>query len=348
MAVVWSWAFGSEGKSPMETYLGFEYINGGGTQAPFTGADNVYSYASYPGTKYSWGTSAVRGFRFPSTVAAPGAGTVAVALKAKTTWYANQSSPLLLVEGVSDPTDMLALMYVSNAATSTIAMYVDSTLVGTISLTLDDWHYVAISYDFGVTTPNTATATFFVNGAQVATGSDSSGPTGTETKVRITSGGFSNTLGLVAQCISYDTGTSQADAAAPIFVTRVTPNADTSDVGTWSPASGGTNQVTVTAGAYNNATYAQEATPSSGDNVVTEVNNLATQLGLTPGIVRAGTNHTYSSGTNLQAFASIRDSGGAYTNGATVTPDQNDTTYAYGTSTGLTGSSTINVKYEVV
>ena len=348
MAVVWSWAFGSEGKSPMETYLGFEYINGGGTQAPFTGADNVYSYASYPGTKYSWGTSALRGFRFPSAVEAPGAGRVAVAIKAKTTWYSNQASPLLKIEGINDPGDMFANMYVSNAGTSTISMFVDNTLVGTTTLSLDDWHYVAVSYDFGVTTPNTATATFFVDGSQVATGSDSSGPTGTETKVRITTGGFSNTLGLVAQCVVYDTGTSEADASAPIFVTRVAPNADTSDVGTWSPASGGTNQVAVTAGAYNNATSTVDAAPSSGDNVVTEVNNLSTQLGLTPGIVRGGTNHTYSSGTNLQAFASIRDSGGAYTNGATVTPDSADTTYAYGTSTALTGSSTINVKYEVV
>ena len=347
MAVVWSWAFGSEGKSPMETYLGFEYINGGGTQAPYTGADNVYSYASYPGTKYSWGTSALRAFRFPA-VAAPGAGRVAVAVKAKTTWYSNSSASLLKLEGLNDPGDMFAYMYISSSITGAVACYVDNTLVGTTSLTLDDWHYLAISYDFGVTTPNSATATFFVNGAQVATGSDSSGPTGTETQVRITSGGFSNTLGLVAQCISYDTGTSEADAAAPIFVTRLAPNDDTSEVGTWTTSSGATN-IGVTAGTYDNATYTQEATPSSGDNVVTEVNNLATQLGLTPGVVRGGTNHTYSSGTNLQAFASIRDSGGSYTNGATVTPDSADTTYAYATaSSGLTGASTINVKYEVV
>jgi hypothetical protein len=331
----------------METYLGFEYINGGGTQAPFTGADNVYSYASYPSTKYSWGTSALRGFRFPSAVAAPGAGRVAVAVKAKTTWYANQAFPLLKIEGINDPGDMFANMYVSNAATSTITMYVDDAFAGTTTLTLDDWHYVAISYDFGVTTPNTATATFFVDGSQVATGSDNVGPTGTETKVRITSGGFSDTLGLVAQCVVYDTGTSEADAAAPIFVSRLAPNADTSTTGTWTPFGGATN-IGVTAGTYDNATYTQEATPSSGDNVVTEVNNLATQLGLTPGVVRGGTNHTYSSGTNLQAFASIRDSGGSYTDGATVTPDEADTTYAYATSTGLTGSSTINVKYEVV
>jgi hypothetical protein len=348
MAVVWSWAFGSEGKSPMETYLGFEYINGGGTQAPFTGADNVYSYASYPGTKYSWGTSALRGFRFPAAVAAPGAGRVAAAIKAKTTWYSNTSSPLLKTEGVNDPADMLAYMYISSSITGAVACYVDNTLVGTTSLTLDDWHYVAISYDFGVTTPNSATATFFVNGTQVATGSDSSGPTGTETQVRITSGGFSNTLGLVAQCISYDTGTSEADAAAPIFVSRLEPNADTSTVGVWSPSTGATN-IGVTAGAYNNATYTQEATPSSGDNVVTEVNNLATQLGVVSSSVVSATGHSYSTGTGVTAFCSARDSGSSYSDGDAVTPDASDVTYAYASAnTGLTGSSTINVKYEIV
>ena len=345
MAVVWSWAFGSEGRSILLTYMGFVFPKSFAVQAAYTGADNVYSYASYPGTKYSWGTTSERTIVFPGIL--PGAGRAAAAVKAKTTWDSDLNSVLIKVKGVTDPGDMQAYMWIDDATTGVVGCIIDDFEAGTALLTLENWHYLCISYDFGVTTPGTATATFFIDGIQVATGSDSTGPTGTETQAKIESGGFSDTLALTAQVIGYDTGTSEADAATPVFVTRVAPSADTSDVGTWSPASGGTNQVAVTAGNYDNATYTQEATPSSGDNVVTQA-VLATELGLTPGIVRGGTNHTYSSGTNLQAFASIRDSGGAYTNGATVTPDQADTTYAYGTSTGLTGASTINVKYEVV
>ncbi len=344
MAVVWSWAFGSEGRSILLTYMGFVFPKSFAVQAAYTGADNVYSYASYPGTKYSWGTTSERTIVFPGIL--PGAGRAAAAVKAKTTWDSDFNSVLIKVKGVADPGDMQAFMMIKNASTGVVSCIVDDFEAGTSLLTLENWHYLCISYDFGVTTPGTATATFFIDGIQVATGSDSTGPTGTETQAKIESGGFSDTLALTAQVIGYDTGTSEADAATPVFVTRVAPSADTSTVGTWAPSTGATN-IGVTAGTYDNATYTQEATPSSGDNVVTQA-VLATELGLTPGIVRGGTNHTFSSGTNLQAFASIRDSGGAYTDGATVTPDQADTTYAYSTSTGLTGSSTINVKYEVV
>ena len=258
------------------------------------------------------------------------------------------NSSLLKVMGVADPGDHLAFMYISNTATSVVSCFVDNTLAGTTTLTLDNWHYVCISYDFGVTTPGTAVGTFFVDGTQVATASDNFGPGGTESGAKAESGGFSNTLALTAQVVAYDTGTSEADAAAPIFVSRLAPNADTSEVGSWTPSTGSTN-IGVTAGTFDNATYTAESAPSASDNVVTEVNNLAAQLGLTPGVVRGGTVHSYSSGTNLRARAGIKDSGaGSFSNGSTVTPDENDTTYAYATSTGLTGSSTINVKYEVV
>jgi len=344
MAVLWSWAFGSEGKSPLSAALGFRFGVGGGTQAAYTVVDNVYSYASFPGTKYSWGTSAARNIIFPHV--APTAGRISAAIKAKTSWRGGYN--LLRVSGNANSGDVQVFFQVSNSAASAITCYVDNQIAATITLTLDDWHYLCISYDFGAASVNTVTGTFFVDGAQVATGSATKTTTGV-TGAIYESGGFSNTLGLTAQVIAYDTGTSEVDASTPRFVSRLAPNSDTSDAGVWSPASGGTNQVAVTAGAYNNATSVVDAAPGLGDNVVTEINNLSTQLGLTPGLVLGATNHTYSSGTNIRAKASIRDSGGSYVDGVIVTPDENDTTYAYSTvSSGLTGSSTINVKYEVV
>jgi len=347
MAVVWSWAFGNETKTDLESFMAFQFPVGGGTQAPQTGTGDVYTYAAFPGTKYSWGTSSNRLLIAPTINL--GAGRVAVAVKAQTDWYGGTGAPLLQVTGIADPNDMVAYMYVSNASTGAISCYVDNTFAGTTSVTVSNWHYLCISFDFGVTTPNSATATFFVDGTQVATGTDSSGPTGTETQVQIKNGGFAGygNLALTAQIIAYSDATSEADAATPKFVSRLAPNADTSTTGTWTPSSGATN-VGVTAGTYDNAEYTLETTPSSGDQVITEVNNLATQLGVTPGIVAGATNHTYSSGTNLQAFASVKDSTGVFVDGATVTPDQADTTYAYATTTAVTGSSIINVKYEVV
>lgn len=343
MAVVWSWAFGNETKATLEDYMGFYFPRTGGTQAPATGATNVYSYASFPGTKYSWQTSSERSITFPGEM--PGAGRVAGAVKYTGGTWNYSSGPLLEIRGTVDPNDMWAYIYFSS--TGVASAIVDNTFSGTVSIPANDWVYLMIDYD--MTVNNQVTASFYKDGALFAgPTTDASGPGAAETAAKISSGGFGSSNGLTAQVIGYDTGTTAAQAATPYFVTRLEPNDDTSETGVWTPSTGSTN-VGVTAGAYDNATYTQEATPSSGDDVVTEVNNLTTQLGVTAGLVLGATNHTYSSGTNIQAFASVRDSGATYTNGATVVPDQNDTTYAYATTTfGLSGTSTINVKYEVV
>ena len=340
MAVVWSWAFGAETHTEL-ALMGWSGVNN--QTVPTTGAGKVYTYASFPGTKYSLETR--EGYVVQAPPILPNIGSFATAFKGQTSY--DNGGVALEVRGIDGPYTNKIDMYVTNEGAGTFTARIDGTVVGTVTLPVGDWHYVSITYDMSTTTTS---ASFYANGTLFASGTDTS-YTFAHSGVLLRAGGLGHYLpegSLHAQFIAYDSGTSAADAATPIFVSRLTPNADTSTVGTWTPSTGATN-IGVTAGdPFDNATYTQEATPSSGDNVVTEVNNLSTQLGLTPGVVRGGTAHTYSSGTNLTAFASIRDSGGAYSDGATVTPDESDTTYGYSTSTGLTGSSTINLKYEVV
>ena len=337
MAVVWSWAFGAETHTEL-TLMGWGGMST--NTVPTTGTGKVYTYASFPGTKYS--LELRQGYTVTAPPLLPSIGSVATAFRAPTTYSTN--SVLSIVGNVDGDNIQI---YCLNTTTGTFGGYVNNTLAGTVTLPVGDWHYISFTYDMSTTTYS---AEFFANGVSFGSAT-STYYTNAQTGVNVRTEGVGNYLpngGLVAQFIAYDSGTSAADAATPIFVSRLTPNADTSTVGTWAPSTGATN-IGVTAGnPLDNATYTQEATPSSGDNVVTEVNNLSLQLGLTPGVVRGGTAHTYSSGTNLQAFASIRDSAGAYSDGATVTPDESDTTYGYSTSTSLTGSSTINLKYEVV
>jgi len=338
MAVVWSWAFGAETHTEL-ALMGWSGVSN--QTVPTTGTGKVYTYASFPGTKYS--LELRQGYTVTAPPLLPSIGSVATAFRAPTSY--DQNSNALDIAGNVDG-DRIQI-YCSNSGSGTFTAKVNGTVAGTVTLPVGNWHYISFTYDMSTTTYS---AEFFANGASFGSTTNSS-YTIAQTGVSVRIQGVGNYLpngSLHGQIIGYDSGTSAADAATPIFVSRLQPNSDTSTVGTWAPSTGATN-IGVTAGdPFDNLTFTQEATPSSGDNVVTEVNNLAAQLGLTPGIVRGGTAHTYSSGTNLAAFASIRDSGGAYTDGATVTPDEADTTYAYATSTGLTGSSTINVKYEVV
>jgi len=343
MAVSWSWAFGLEDVATLED-MGWFYHATGSTREPQTGADKVYSYPAFPGTKYSWASGAVRGFNFP-TAPFVSIGSVAVAVKADTSWYQSNAIPIIAVmEGAGTRG---CRVYCSNTLANTITCIVGDVIAGTFTLTPDDWHYISINYDISTIIWD---ATFWANGVQVASGSNSGRNANTTGHYR--TGGFSNTLALNAQVIVYDSGTTASDAAAPIFCTRVTPNADdlVQTVGTWAPSTGSDNFAVTNENPFDETTYTRETTPSSGDAVVTEATNLVTQLGITSSSVLGATNHTYSVGTGVTAFAGCRDSGEAsFTTGTTIAPDAGDTTYAYATATaGLTGTSTIECQYKIV
>ncbi len=341
MAVTWSWAFGSETLAVLTGKMGFTSPVGGGTQQANSAAGNTYTYASFPGTKYSWQTSANRSLDTPGS-AFQANGTVAMALRANTDWYTGSGAPLIQIETGSGKD---IIMYATvGGGTATISCYINGVVKGTFTLTANDWHYLAINYNVS---GGTWSASFWLDGVQQVTSTE--GATA-ETTGFYRSGGFSNSAeALCGQIVVYDSATAAATAAAPIFVTRVAPNADTSEVGTWTPSTGATN-IGVTAGdPLDVTTYTQEAAPSSADNVVTEVNNLAAQLGASAaGAAISATNHTYSSGTGVVVNASTGVSG-SYVTGGNVTPNAADTTYAFGTkSSGMTGTPTIQCKYTVV
>ena len=341
MAVVWSWAFGAEDQTVLAE-MGFNSINGF-PAAPTSAVGETYTYPAYPGTKYSWETGGFRWLEYPIQ-ATEITGSVAVAIKALGNWYSNNTAGSGLIN-LTTGSGRRVYCYCSNTGLGTISCFVDNVLAGTFAATAGDWHYISMTYD--VSTVNW-TASFWKDGVQVATGTSVEVA---ETVVRYSNGSFGNASGVSAQIIVYDSATSAADAATPIFCTRVPPNFDGPTTGTWVPTGGpATNFAATNSNPFDPTTYTEETTPNSGDQVNTGANNLAVQLGLTPGLVLGATNHTYSIGTAVQAFASCRDSGEAsFTDGATITPDAGDTTYGFATAvTGLTGASTIECKYEIV
>ena len=342
MAVTWSWAFGSETLAVLTGKMEYVSPTGGGTQQPTSAAGDTYTYASFPGTKYSWSTTYGRSLNTPGG-AFQANGTVAMALKSNTDWYASANAPLIHIETGSGKE--IVMRPSVGGGVATVSCYIHGTLAGTFTLAANDWHYLAINYNVSGATWN---ASFWADGVQKATGTGISASA--ETTGYYRTGGYSdNSVALCGQIVVYDSATAAATAAAPIFVSRVAPNADAAGTGTWTPSTGATD-FGVTAGDPLDVTeYTQEATPSSADNVVTEVNNLAAQLGASAAAAAiSATNHTYSSGTGVVVNASTGVSG-SYVTGGNVTPNAADTTYAFGTkSTGMTGTPTIQCKYTVV
>ena len=341
MAVKWSWAFGQETGTLLNDDMDWQLTSTLSGYVP----DNAftYTYGGSPG-RYSLKVNSGSDFYLPVQSFATSGWLTMAAYNDSPNW--TQNTFFLQVIGGNG---RYISIYMNNAASSTFALYVDNVLKATFSVPIGNWYYWALQYDMSA---DPWSGRVFVDGVAVTaafTDAQTAQTTGSYHCEGFSGNSSFPTAGTTyfAQFIVYD---DVADAGqTPYYCTRIAPNADTSETGTWVPSSGATNIGVTNNDPLDPATYTQEATPASGDNVVTEVNNLSTQLGLTPGVVLAATNHTYSSGTALQAFASVRDSGGVYVDGATFTPDTSDTTYGYATSTsGLTGASTIDCKYEIV
>jgi len=347
MAVSWSWAWGTEARGVLSGDMGWtdpDTGGGGGTVAASSAI--TWTYGGSP-TRYAMTCSSYRRLIAPASVFIP-EGWLAMPVYCATDWYTSITNGSLFDIVMGSGKRIYGYCSGIAGPVGTISCYIDTTLIGTFTLTTNTWYYLAVKYKVSV---NDWSADVYINGVITAATGISVGE-GAETVGTYGFGGFSTSaLAHVGQMIVYDwAGSGQKDA---IYCTRLAPNADTSETGTWAPSAGATNFGVTAVDPFTDTTYTEETTPTSGDDVVTEVQaaSLATQTGIAggPGSVLGTTNHTYSSGAGFQANAAVKDSAGAYATGANVSPAAGTTSYAFGTqTTGITGTSVINFKYEVV
>ena len=342
MAVSWSWAWGNEPGTTLDN-MEFDRPVAGGTQQQTSAT--TYTYAGSP-TRYAWETSPVRTIKFPAK-AFINAGTVALPIHAVGSWYAGSGNSLIMV--YSGTSSKSIEVYCSNAGAGTISMYVDNILGGTTTLAAANWHYLALQYDM---TGTTWTATLYVDGTSAITGSDTGLAVATSGYYQ--TGGFGNNA-LCGQLLVYDTGTAIAIAKTPVYVTRLSPQDDISDTGSWTPAANtGTDAVcaVISNNPLNTATNTSLSPAASADKMITQATGINGLIGATGTTPLAVTAHSYSSGTSVQTKAAV-DGGGGYTVGSTITPDTADTTYAFATydavtSGAISSTANINFKYEIV
>jgi hypothetical protein len=238
-------------------------------------------------------------------------------------------------------------IYMASAASNTFHLLVDNVFISAFTVSLNAWNVLALKYDMAAASGDWA-GEVFLNGVSVASGVNYGG---VQTTGNIKLGGFSNGTKstYIGQIILYDS-LSDLGGDNQKFVTRCAPSAD--DAGQtsagWAPVGAASNYAASGTDPLDLAKYSLEATPVSGDAVVTSV-DLSTALGITAGIVAGCTGHTYSSGTAFQAQSHVGINGAAYSAGNIVSPVSTDQSYSYSTVTSaLTGGSLIDCKYEIV
>jgi hypothetical protein len=340
MGLKWSWAWGPELTATLESAAGWDFSNTAPSQStPHTGAPEL-TYAGSP-TRYSMNLKSNTSARTPLGVGSPQGWICSHFYLASASGfsgyqifniYATSNNRTIHVLAVSD---------------STLKLYVDGAFKQQTSETFppQTWHHIAIKYDM---TTTTWSGELWMNGSMVASGTDS-GVAQTSCHFRI-NGLRNDTLvngGYWAGLVHYNSVSDPGSTAR--YVTRVSPTADVSESGSWSPASGGTAQTTELASPLNTATTVTEPSPASGENLVVNVNNLATQLGITPNIYGVSV-HGYADGTGISLEAAVGE-GGTYTTGDSVVAGA--ATYATATAPNKPGGGswmsgdTVLLKIEV-
>jgi hypothetical protein len=343
MAYTWSWSWGSESAALLTSDMGFSFeITGATTNEPVT--TEQYKPTGAP-TKYSMACDIGRYIQLP-VVAATGMsqGVVSVALKTTSTNYFAGTS-LIRVEGTS-----ARGIYVQMTTGGALKLYVDNTLKATAAVATDfiTWKFLSLHFDMSAD-PWKGKVT--VDGVELIAEFTDARAADTVTLVRLEGPVSADREWFNGQIIVQD---AYADASPPRYVTRISPDADVSTVGTWTPTTG-TNHASTGVDPFSTATDTTEPTPTIGDEVITNyTGDLTAKLGGVPGSVSLVTVHSYSTGAANTARAEVGDQAGTATTAGTTTLIGSDTTYAYASAPtkpsggAWAATDTPKCKYEVV
>ena len=242
--------------------------------------------------------------------------------------------------GFSDGTTTVKVSPATASAATTIALSINGSVVATSTATasINQFHRLALKYD-GTTT--TLTVSVYLDGVEII-----APQTGTITA--LTAADMRPTLRACnqgtpthyADLACWDS-TSDSGEVATFFVSAALPTSDNADSGGWTKSTGSTFFGVLAP--WDVSTYAEEASPTSGDYVLMGCESIAARTGITPANIHGATAHLAASGgADVQAI--IQDTSTA---GATVTTHATDPTLAYVTSTTITPSAALKCGIKV-
>ena len=242
--------------------------------------------------------------------------------------------------GFTDGTTTVKVSPTTWAATTTIALSINGSVVATSTATasINQFHRLALKYDGSTTT---LTISVYLDGVEII-----APQTGTITA--LTAADLRPTLRPCAASAAthyadlacWDS-TSDSGEVAAFYASAALPTSDDSDSGGWTKSTGSTFHGVLTP--WDVSTYAEEASPTSGDYVLTGCESIAARTGITPANIHGATAHLAASGGgDVQAI--IQDTS---TTGSTVTTHATDPTLAYVTSTTITPNTALKCGIKV-
>jgi hypothetical protein len=314
MAINWHWAWGSETATTLLNY-GFNF-NSTATTAP--DSTYVYTYTGSP-TRYSMTLAGARNITFPAPAyPSTSQGWTAIPFRAKTISSVALAADIIRITGaisgrsisVQTAGDGKSLrLFVSNIFMAATPPY--------------DWtqsHYIALRWDMSTTTWS---GQIYVDEIAETAISTSTTATAAEVSGSVFSAAASTSSTLewcLGQIICYDALTDLGYLRR--FVTRVEPNADGTNIGTWTP-SVGTTDWEVLDTPLNDATYTANAAPVALDRVEVLTNgggsDLDTALGTTTTAIDSVLVHGFATGDGNTVRALVGDGTASETPGANVT-----------------------------
>jgi hypothetical protein len=341
MALVWSWGFGNEGQTQLET-AGFVFTNGSnGVGASLAASStDVYTYAGSP-TRYSLTADVDNAGEAPfyriampgeaiTKVGSSGIFTMAYRTANNTDWDQTFVKRLMSIETAINSN----AVFIETDPTGTVSLYVDNAFKGTSGgRDTSDWGFYALVFDVSTTT---FTGSIYVNGVLQVTGSDTTSSTSPGNIVLAASQSTQTGVGVFGtvwgQFILYDDPVADlADAVSPDnFVTRIVPNANSAGtIGAWTPTGAANNWQAVNP-PIDTTTFSGIAVPAPLDRLEVETanaTNLQTLLGINPSSIKGATVHNISVGTAATAKIGVQE-GGSETLGAAFPVSPVTDTYA--------------------
>lgn len=238
---------------------------------------------------------------YPTT----GEGWIAIAVKSDSAVHHGSSNTWLIeVEGAATARST-GIRYASGG--KSLNLYVDNTFKeSTAAIDWDSWRYVALRL-----VQNNATweGRIYVDGAAATSNQTESRSVDTAGTVDIgvREDGAGNSF-YVAQVATWNSTSDPGEV--PRYLTAVNPNADGTDVGTWSPSAGSDDYAVVDL-PLSASTYSRNSSPSGSDRLQVLTNDsgadLDSLLGTTVTNIDGIQLKTWSAGQGLTAKATIGD-----------------------------------------
>lgn len=355
MALKWAWHFDDESPTVLQDY-GFAFQNTStATNDRTTTAGEVWSYAAFPGTRYGWAISGANYTRFPPSVLPGSQGAIAIPYRSDGTTgdpNANRMINILFLGSIAGSPNVWVSPPTSGA--NSLRLNMSGGVGGAVSndtspLDLTTWHYYAVKFDLSGATWSASLWIDGVQRASVSQGSQTQTAAVTNMECRgLSSAGKVNFLG---QVMIFDSASDASEVSRYVMPFDGTTD-NVADIVGFPTLVGGASYNAVLDSPLNTASYAEEATPTTGDRTSITGGTIASQMGITPPSIDAVVVHTVSVGEAIQAHAQVGDGTGV-TDGASTTISAAVPTYAYVTAPtrpsggAWTGADTPELNYEI-